>query len=106
MLAENPYKNPFLEKNTTDFLSCLEEKGDLSTPTSKAIKTHIDLITYDYTISSCEIDWINEIIMLFIGAIAGALISRLSSSSFKLSSFDLICSAIIIIFIYIRAKRR
>jgi len=95
----------YLDRTTTDFLSCLEEKGELSKPTSKEIKTHIKLLTYNYTLSSSDTDWINETNMLLIGAFASALISSLSSS-FKISLSNLFIFIIFIILIYIRAKRR
>jgi len=107
MSRDKLYKDGYLDRQTNIMLSCLEEKGDISHSTSKEIKTHIRLINYGYIFSAKGKDWLNETIMLLIGAFGSALISILAGSAFKdITNFNYIIAIILVILILIRVLRR
>ncbi len=105
MHRDKGYENQYLDKPTNTFLACLEEKGEISKSTSKQIKSHISILKYSYIISSRGKDWLNEVIMLSIGALASALISNFANSIF-FTMFNFVIGIIFIILILIRAIRR
>ena len=101
------YNDGYIDRQTNIILSCLEEKGDISSSTSKEIKSHIKLINYGYILSSKGKDWFNETIMLLIGALGSALISILAESDFKdITKTSCIIAIILVILILIRISRR
>ena len=107
MSGDKKYKNRYLDGHTDVLLSCLEEKGEISKPTSKEIKSHISLLSYSYITSSRETDWINEILMLLIGALVSVFISSLASSIFiEITKFNYIIVIILVVLILIRIIRR
>lgn len=107
MSRGNLYEDGYIDKRTNVILSCLEEKGEISRPTSKEIKSHIELINYGYILSAKGKDWFNETIMLLIGALGSALISILAESDFKdITQTSCIIAIILVILILIRISRR
>ena len=107
MSNDKLYKDRYLDRHTNIILSCLEEKGDISHSTSKEIKSHIKLINYGYISSAKGKDWLNETIMLLIGAFGSALISILGGSTFKdITNINSIIVIILVFLILIRFLRR
>ena len=107
MSREKLYKDGHLGRETDIIFSCLEERGEISRSTSNEIKSHIRLINYGYILSAKGNDWLNEIIMLSIGAFGSAFISISAESVFKdITNFNSIIVVIFVILILIRVLRR
>lgn len=98
------YKNIFLEREKENFLSCKVKKHEMSKPTSQEMDSFINLHTYSYLMSLKRNDWINETIMLIIGALASVLLSNFANSII-FATFNYFSGFLLLILILIRVLR-